>query len=529
MQQPWEQGNAARDVSYDANPYQPVDYRQRLGAAPKRTGAYTPSQLYSGVPLPEDAPAAASAPQPSEWAPPGPLAPGTPYGAPAYPPAAPYGADGYPPESPYSFAPSYGMGAGQPYAYSQEAPWSGGEPAWGDVPFFDEEPQPAYQPEAPYPNQELYPPESAYQQPEPEWKDPFTPARGHVEEASQTAQPARKPAAPDPKAHARPKLRPARVAAVCAAALMLVFCLAVGGRTILEIAANEREMSELRADYRERTGQELGSGAARVDLLPAGQTYVPTATPTPTMYAATPVPSPIIPINEAAIASLNGRETADPSAQPQEAAVSGARVRLSSYPKNPLHNVQPSLTELLAQNGDVVGRLVIPDVLDEVVMQRNNTYYLNHTLLGTNSEAGSVFADESCSLRMPPENLLLRGQSSVPGKVFNPLWQFISGGSSFAAAHTTAQLTTLYEDERYFLIAVLVAGSDPRADNYFNYASQPTFTTDEAMLSYVESLRQHSLYAFGVDVQATDRLLTLATLGEDNSLVLVYRMAREGE
>lgn len=209
--------------------------------------------------------------------------------------------------------------------------------------------------------------------------------------------------------------------------------------------------------------------------------------------------------------------------------MSGARVRLSSYPKNPLHNVQPGLTELLAQNGDVVGRLVIPDVLDEVVLQRNNTYYLNHTLLGTSSEAGSVFADESCSLRMPPENLLLRGQSSVPGKVFNPLWQFISGGSSFAAAHSTAQLTTLYEDERYFLIAVLVAGSDPRADNYFNYASQPTFTTDEAMLSYVESLRRHSLYAFGVDVQATDRLLTLATLGDDNSLVLVYRMAREGE
>lgn len=520
MQQPWEQGNAARDVSYDANPYQPVDYRQRLGAAPKRTGAYTPSQLYSGVPLPEDAPAAASAPQPSEWVPPGQLAPGTPYGAPTYPPAAPYGADGYLPEAPYTYAPSYGMGVGQPCTYPEEAPWSGGELAWGDVPFFDEAPQPVSTSEA------TYPPEPVYQQPEPEWKDPFAPTRSHVEDAPKAA---RRSAASDPKAHARPKLRPARVAAVCAAALMLVFCLGVGGRTIWEIALNEREMAELRDSYRERTGQELGSGAERVDLLPAGQTYVPTATPTPTMYAATPVPSPIIPINEAAIASLNGRETADPSAQPQEAAVRGARVRLSSYPKNPLHNVQESLTGLLAQNGDVVGRLVIADVLDEVVLQRNNTYYLNHTLLGTTNDAGSVFADESCSLRMPPENLLLRGQSSVPGKVFSPLWQFISGGASFAAAHTTAQLTTLYEDERYFLIAVLVAGSDPRADNYFNYASQPTFTTDEAMLAYVNSLRQHSLYDFAVDVQATDRLLTLATLGNDNSLVLVYRMAREGE
>jgi len=528
MQQPWEQGNAARDLSYDANPYQPVDYRQRLSATPKPGGVYTPGQLYSGVPLPqEDVPTAASAPQPSEWAPPGAYTPGTPYGAPACPPQPAYGPESYP-ENPYLFAPTCGMEQGQPSAYPEEAPWSGGEPQWGDVPFFDD--APAYPPETPYPN-EAYPSEPACQQPEPEWKDPFTPVRAHSEETPQTAQPARRPAAPRPEApvRTRGKVRPARVAALCAAALMLLFCLLVGGRTLWDIAANEREMTQLREDYRERTGQELHLGAARVDLLPAGQTYVPASTPTPTMYAATPVPSPIIPINEAAIASLNGRETSDPAVQPQPSAAAGARVRLSTYPKNPLRNMQESLAALVAQNSDVVGRLVIPDVLDEVVFQRNNTYYLTHTLLGSTSEAGSVFADESCSLRVPPENLLLRGQSSVPGKVFSPLWQFISGGASFAAGHTTAQLTTLYEDERYFLIAVLVAGSDPRAENYFNYASQPTFTTDEAMLAYVDSLRQHSLYDFAVDVQASDRLLTLATLGNDNSLVLVYRMAREGE
>ena len=526
MPQEWEQGNAARDVSYDANPYQPVDYRQRLSASPKRGGLYTPGQLYSGVPLPQETPSAASAPQTSEWAPPGAFAPGTPYGAPAYPPQPAYGPEAYP-ENPYSFAPSYGMEQGQPSAYPEAAPWSSGEPQWGDVPFFDEAPEPARPLETLYPNEPVYQPEPAYPQPEPEWKDPFTPARDHGEKAPQTAQ----SAAPRPEApvRTRGKVRPARVAALCASALMLLFCLLVGGRTLWDIAANEREMTQLREDYRERTGQELHLGAARVDLLPAGQTYVPTASPTPTLYAATPVPSPIIPINEAAIASLNGRETSDPAAQPQLSATAGARVRLSGYPKNPLRNVQESLVSLVAQNGDVVGRLVIPDVLDEVVLQRNNTYYLNHTLLGTTDEAGAVFADESCSLRVPPENLLLRGQSSVPDKVFSPLWQFISGGASFAAAHTTAQLTTLYEDERYFLIAVLVAGSDPRADNYFNYASQPTFTTDEAMLTYVDSLRRHSLYDFAVDVQASDRLLTLATLGNDNSLVLVYRMAREGE
>ena len=52
------------------------------------------------------------------------------------------------------------------------------------------------------------------------------------------------------------------------------------------------------------------------------------------------------------------------------------------------------------------------------------------------------------------------------------------------------------------------------------------------MLIYVESARKHSLYNFNVDVAASDRLLTLATLGngtDSRCLVLIYRMLRPGE
>ena len=131
---------------------------------------------------------------------------------------------------------------------------------------------------------------------------------------------------------------------------------------------------------------------------------------------------------------------------------------------------------------------------------------------------------------MPPENLLLRGQGGVPGKTFAPLWQYVSGGSEFVSANMMAQLTTLYEEESYVLFAVIVADASSSSNQYFNYASSPTFTTDEAMLRYVESARQHSLYQFNVDVAASDRLLTLATLGNDqNTLVLIYRMVRDTE
>ena len=110
------------------------------------------------------------------------------------------------------------------------------------------------------------------------------------------------------------------------------------------------------------------------------------------------------------------------------------RTKLTAYPKNPLCNIQESLKELIAENPDVMGRLVIPGLVDEIVVQRNNTYYLTHHYTGAGSDAGAVFIDESCSIRMPPENLLLRGQSDVGGKVFSKLWQYVGGGTSFAAS-----------------------------------------------------------------------------------------------
>ena len=105
----------------------------------------------------------------------------------------------------------------------------------------------------------------------------------------------------------------------------------------------------------------------------------------------------------------------------------------------------------------------------------------------------------------------------------------MSKGGGFVASAATATLTTLYEEEKYVLFAVIEADSDPISSRYFNYASHPTFATDEAMLAYVNTARRHSLYPFNTDVAASDRLLTLATVGGDSSVVLMYRMVRDGE
>ncbi len=522
MPQEWEAGNAARQPAYDeSNPFAPIDYNTRLQNSSRRRrstpgSSYQPGQMY-GAPVPSAPPTAAP-----EYETPSYLQPQQAWQPPVYDPAQ---QQAWPPQAeagaPYSAAlfnhqPTAVMPSGWenlPYDEQPVQPVDMWAPAPVEMPVWEEEEQPEEPQQVYYSLQDI------------PLRDPFTPAQPREEKAEKSAPQKQ----PEPQKKQRRPVRLDRLLALIAAGIMLTICAVIGGGLVLDLVRNEREVEAFRSEYLEQNGVEVFHGAAKVDLLPEGQTYVPTATPSPTIFKPTPSPTPIIPINEAAVLSMGGY--AAQSIQESESTPAPVlRTRLSSYPKNPMCNITESIRELVAENSDVIGRLVIPGVLDEMVMQRNNTYYLTHNAIGSTSEAGAVFADESCTLRLPPENLLLRGQSAVPGKTFAPLWQYVSGGSQFVSANLMARLSTLYEEENYVLFAVIVADSDPSSAQYFNYASNPTFTTDEAMLQYVENARRSSLYQFNVDVVASDRLLTLATLGDgQNSLVLIYRMVRDTE
>ena len=491
MPQKWEQGNAAMQPAYDEsavqNPFTPIDYAARLQSSPRKPR------------------------QEQRYMPPVPSAPPMP--APGYEPPQymQIPAQGYPAQN----------AAGAPYsaALFEHQPTAVMPSGWEQTPFADrtaiefwkEQPvqQPVWQQPEPEAEPEPEPGPVYYSAADIPLRDPFTPAKPR-EDAEKQPEEARQPKQ-EKKRSGRSRIRVGRLLALIAACVMLLVCALAGGQMLAELVRSERENKE-----HEANGTQLYAGAIEVELPPAGETFAPEFLP-PT---ATPAAAPVLPVSAVV------PETDDA----EEDASAVKRSRLTSYPKNPMRNITESLRGLVEENADTVGRLVINGLVDEMVMQRNNTYYLTHNASGATSESGAVFADQSCVLRNPPENLLLRGQSGVPGKVFAPLWQFVSGGQSFASSNLYAKFTSLYEEETYVLFAILVVDINPAGSRYFNYASNPSFTTDEAMMQYVESARSRSIYQFGVDVTPSDRLLTLSTLGSgDSNLVLMYRMLRENE
>ena len=391
---------------------------------------------------------------------------------------------------------------------SEETSWNaGGQASAPEMPFQPGQPYHA----APVENNGFY---AGVESKKPESSRP-APHRPFAQKPAAAEKP-KKSSKPPKEKPPKPPILWGRVAAIAAVAVMLLFCLIAGGKILMSLSANEREMAQVRQAYQEQQGQALEQAGVKVDLLPAGETFTPTSTPQ--VFAAP---------KAEAVQSGNGGETSADTVEEET-----TRTRLRRYPDNPLCNVLDSMKEISTEYPDVLARLYIPGVLDEYVVQRNNTYYLTHNYRGSLSDGGAVFLDRDCFISTPPENLLLRGEGNVAGVSFAPLWQYESGGIGFAAGACFAQLTILYEDARYVLFSVIVADSDPAKPGYFDYASHDTFDTDAQMMEYVQSAADRSLYGFSVSVEPSDRLMTLATVssrGNGKCLVLLFRMVREGE
>lgn len=224
---------------------------------------------------------------------------------------------------------------------------------------------------------------------------------------------------------------------------------------------------------------------------------------------------------------------ASPTATPAPVTnLTGERARLTAYPENPGFQISDRFRRLQERNSDIIGWLTIDGVLDDAVVQRDNSYYLKRDYLGYHNVNGALFLDENCLLRTVPEQLVIHGHNMKTGAMFGILKKYKVKGASFYREHPIIRFDHVYEDAEYVIFAVAEISTRPENPNYFNFIGYSSFSTDQDFLTYVSRLRALSLYSCKVDVKPDDRLITLATCtgGEDDARMLVAgRMIRPGE
>jgi len=262
-----------------------------------------------------------------------------------------------------------------------------------------------------------------------------------------------------------------------------------------------------------------------VDYLNAQRTSAELRTlyyaPDPESPAPQPTPSP----------------TAEPTSPPMPEILSpvssplptaAANLPTLRYPTNYYAAVNSRFQKLQRQNEDIIGWLTIEDLLDEAVVQRDNSYYLRRDYRGYHNTNGAIFLEETCNLKTRPYTMILYGHNMKTGEMFG----FLRNYENANYYHTNPFITfdTVYEDGQYVILGVGTISTIRGNRKYVDLARLSSSTIawrQEAM----DQLMKQSVYMNHVDVQPQDQLLLLVTCVDDSTerRVLIARRIRDGE
>ena len=241
----------------------------------------------------------------------------------------------------------------------------------------------------------------------------------------------------------------------------------------------------------------------------AAPTFLPTealtAVPVPT---ATPIPDDL--------------PTAVPTSTPQP------RLPKVQYPENPYGIIGSRFQKLRRQNEDIIGWLTVADMVDEAVVQRDNTYYLDRDYKGYHNKNGAIFLDEVIDLHTRPYTLMLYGHNMKSGLMFGGLRNFEN--PTYYRRSPFITFDTAYEDGRYVIFAVGTISTDAKNWRYVNFAHLLS-SSISLRTQAIASINRFSVYNTQIDVQPEDQLLILVTCVDavEDRRIVAARRIREGE
>ena len=163
---------------------------------------------------------------------------------------------------------------------------------------------------------------------------------------------------------------------------------------------------------------------------------------------------------------------------------------------------------LAAQNPDTVGWLRLPGTALSypVVQGKDNSYYLTHTFSRRENKVGAVFLDSRIRQGLSAPNCVVYGHNMNDGSMFASVWEFRN--KSYFQAHPVIEL---YSKSGEKVCPVFSAHEvKPDGDAY-----RLSFSGSKAYGAYLKQMKKASLYDTGVDVAASDRVLTLSTCVRD--------------
>lgn len=200
--------------------------------------------------------------------------------------------------------------------------------------------------------------------------------------------------------------------------------------------------------------------------------------------------------------------------------------------------IQEKYKALYMQNQDFVGWLTVPGTsIDTPVYQAsNNDYYLKHDNYDTYTKYGIPFLDMYCGVETLSRNSTIYGHNFDNGLIFDHLHKYQD--IEFFKENPIIEFNTLYKDYKWKIIAAFHTNGSSDGDNGYLFYYIAANMGNRNFMEFYDELQQRSYIHTGVDVNETDKILTLSTCTyffdrngklENARFAVVARLVREGE
>ena len=167
-------------------------------------------------------------------------------------------------------------------------------------------------------------------------------------------------------------------------------------------------------------------------------------------------------------------------------------------------------------------------LLDEPVVQRDDTFYLTHDARGEENRNGAIFLEASVSIQTRPYTYILYGHNMKTGAMFGSLRNY----ENRKFYHTDPFITfdTVYEDGRYVIFAAGSISTEADSRHYVDFHDLKSADCERRQAA-LDALIAASVYTCPVDVRTDDQLLLLVTCTEKDQdrRVVAARRIRDGE
>ncbi len=190
--------------------------------------------------------------------------------------------------------------------------------------------------------------------------------------------------------------------------------------------------------------------------------------------------------------------------------------------------------QLYSINNDLRGWIKIPgfEIDLPVVQGDEEDYYLKRDIYGKYTSYGVPFFDyrmtnyDTMHVNTVIYGHNMRSDDYIFGMLEN--YRTIDG---FKQA-PVIECNTIFGDKTWFVYAVFISNADEKDDNGYFLPYNFIDVSEEKFESYIKEIDKRKLYTTGVDINTSDKILTLSTCCydfDDARLVVVARLKRDGE